>query len=371
MRALSSLFAMCVGLLALVVCRSGFAQTSGASTFALNWVREPGAEGCVSSQAMAQMLEQVVGPVLRQPAEAGFAIEGIIQKVNPPGGWRARLRVTNPDGIILGERELTNLEPRCSALTASVLLVLAVIIDPDAAQRGLPQAVVEQLSQAAETEAATQGENSHETPVTDPALNRPAPLPAAESLASIRRRRAAADSRSRFSLLGAWSIGTGMLPDTAHGPELGARLHKPGLGSLSLTAIYWLPQSSEIDSPRSLGGEVRFRAAQSLLAACRSLLETGALTLDGCLGASAGYRWIRAEVLANRADPARVFAGGFLGTGLRATLGSSWALFANVSASLLLPRDRVTYQDHAGQPHVIFEASTLSGWAALGVEFGP
>lgn len=361
--------ALCSGAVALVF--GGAAAAEGEShTFALNWVRETGAEACVSSQALAHMLEQVVGPVLRQPADAGFAIEGTVRKAPGTDGWLARIRVSDAAGDVLGERDLKNNERRCSTLTQSVLLVLAVIIDPDAAQRGLPEAVVAQLSRDAQSEAATADVvQTPETAAPPPIATIPRqPFP---DVAVVPGRAAAAQPSWQLHLLTGWLVGTGILPETSSGPTLALRIGKPELGSLALAGTYWLPVSQSFDSPRAVDSEIHFHAAHALLSACRPVVQAGRLSLEGCLGFAAGYRWVRAEALAERRDPRRPYSGGVLSAELDVQLTRNWFAFTSVTAALLMPHARFTYEAYQGGERGLFETKALSGWLAAGMGFGP
>ncbi len=361
--------AFCAGAAALLFGEEGSAEQT-AHTFALNWVREAGAEACVSSQALARMLEQVVGPVLRQPSDAGFAIEGTIRKAAVSDGWLARIRVSDGDGDVLGERELKNNERLCSTLTPSVLLVLAVIIDPDAAHRGLPDAVVQQLSREAASENATADARS-----SAPAEEAPEPYDAAEPRPPVGRELAHAPVENTPSwpvhLLAGWLVGTGILPSTSSGPSLALRVEKPQLGSLTLFGTYWLPVSQAFESPRALDSEIRFQAAHASLSACRSALSSGRLSLQGCLGFTAGSRWVRAEALSERRDPSRLFLGGVLAAELDVQLTRNWFVFLSASAALVLPHARFTYAQYGGGERVLFETRALSGWIGGGMGFGP
>ncbi|HMI90997.1 MAG TPA: hypothetical protein VK509_06515, partial [Polyangiales bacterium] len=54
--------------------------TPQAPTFALNWVRGPGAEGCIASGELARRIEQLLGPVFRTQDVADRSIEGLVTR---------------------------------------------------------------------------------------------------------------------------------------------------------------------------------------------------------------------------------------------------------------------------------------------------
>src|SRR5688572_5319463 len=62
---------------------------------ALNFVREPGAESCIASIELAQLIERQLGrPVFVPAAEAVVAIEGSVRK-EPGRGYLARIAVSD------------------------------------------------------------------------------------------------------------------------------------------------------------------------------------------------------------------------------------------------------------------------------------
>ena len=58
-------------------------------------------------------------------------MEGSVQPVSVPSGWRATIRVRDAEGAVLGERELSTEGDDCSKLTEPLALVIALMIDPD------------------------------------------------------------------------------------------------------------------------------------------------------------------------------------------------------------------------------------------------
>jgi hypothetical protein len=64
-------------------------------------------------------------------AQADLAIEGRVEKTAQ--GFRANVTLTNAHGETLGTRELESANSDCRALDGSLALVIALLIDPDAA----------------------------------------------------------------------------------------------------------------------------------------------------------------------------------------------------------------------------------------------
>ena len=96
-----------LALCSLALVQRAAAQASDARQgYALNWVRAPGAEACISSSRLAERVEQLLGPVLRAPDASDRAIEGLVE---PAGnGFAVHLKTAERAGTALGERTFGN-----------------------------------------------------------------------------------------------------------------------------------------------------------------------------------------------------------------------------------------------------------------------
>jgi hypothetical protein len=104
-----------------------------ARTSALGWVRLPGAEGCPTAQDVAQAVEERLGrAVLVAASDAELAIEGRVERVGEPPGFRAVVRIADAGGAVLGERTLEQAGDDCTPLLAPLALAIALTIDPEA-----------------------------------------------------------------------------------------------------------------------------------------------------------------------------------------------------------------------------------------------
>jgi len=103
-------------------------------TSSLSWVRLPGAEGCIGSHALAVAVERrLQREVFVSPSRAAVAVEGRVERSSAPPGFRAVITVSNEAGVELGSREIRSAAPSCAAMDDDLALVIAVMIDPDAA----------------------------------------------------------------------------------------------------------------------------------------------------------------------------------------------------------------------------------------------
>lgn len=106
----------------------------------LNWVRVPGAESCISSAALAQRVETRVGRMLFVAVgEAGLFVDGHVRP-GPEQGWEVTLEVSEPQGKVLGRREMQFPSGDCSVIDDAVALVIAVTLYPNTAllEGGIP-----------------------------------------------------------------------------------------------------------------------------------------------------------------------------------------------------------------------------------------
>ncbi len=115
------------------------ADASSTKTSSLAWLRLPGSEVCVAAQDLARAVETRLGREVFVPtSRADLSIEGRVEPIasgEGKGGHRATILVRGASGETLGERTIDEKDPRCAALTEPLALVIALMIDPDAATR--------------------------------------------------------------------------------------------------------------------------------------------------------------------------------------------------------------------------------------------
>ncbi len=115
---------------------TGSAQAAGPPprTSSLSWVRLAGADACVSTQDLARGVETRLGrAVFVSAAQADLSVEGRIEPAHGKPGWRALLVLRDAKGAQLGTRELARDEGSCDSMREPLVLVVALMIDPDAA----------------------------------------------------------------------------------------------------------------------------------------------------------------------------------------------------------------------------------------------
>jgi hypothetical protein len=128
-RSVAAFAALFVGVLA----REAHAAEPTPRTSSLSWVRLGGADACVSTQDLARGVETRLGrAVFVSAAQADLSVEGRIEPAHGKPGWRALLVLRDSKGTQLGTRALARDDASCDSMREPLVLVVALMIDPDA-----------------------------------------------------------------------------------------------------------------------------------------------------------------------------------------------------------------------------------------------
>jgi hypothetical protein len=125
-------------LCALLLPTAAAAEGSGV---AFNWVRLAGAESCVSASELMNRVEERAGRVLFvRSGDARLSIDGYVRVSDDPQGWAVRLAVSQPDGRVLGSRDLDVLVgDDCRVIDEAVEFLVHMTLDADGAfNMGIP-----------------------------------------------------------------------------------------------------------------------------------------------------------------------------------------------------------------------------------------
>jgi len=353
-----------------------------AKRYRLRWLREGGAESCVSGAALERLLEQVLG-VRGERSSSPVLLQGVAQVAAPP--LRFAMRVTVRDektDDVLGERELTTVEAKCSTLTPALLLVLAMSVDPDAGRDGLPPAVTEELRRGREEDVDVWPAASPASPASSASLTvatngtrwREGPPSGRANAPNAGHADSAHDPvpdgarwGSEPRVFGALTMSAGVFPALASGAELGGRVPLRRGWSLAFSVLGWLPQVVALPASPYLQDEgVQVAAGQLSAALCQPLFGAR-FQLGVCGGVFGGLRWMSALALGSRDNPTRPFYGPILGIDGTFRVAASWFAAGGITAQASVPRDRFTYREHLGQVRTWFEPALFSGRAWLGV----
>jgi hypothetical protein len=235
----------------------------------------PDTDGCITSEALAgAVAERLKRPVFVPDDEADVVIEARVEQRKVPRKWHARILLTTPTGAVLGTREIESPEASCRSLDESLVLVIALLIDPDAAL-GLPPSGPPEAPPAPP-------EPPREVPSTPPAPPNPneKPLP---PRSGARPPRAAPSLPWRFQGEGGVVLALGLLPGLGVGATLRATLIPPRFWAIQVEGTYWPEHKLAVDE---VGGG--FSLAYAGLSLCP--LEVGSRLLhgNGCAGMKVG-----------------------------------------------------------------------------------
>lgn len=297
----------------------------------LHWVRLPGAEDCIAGDALARAVEaRLRRPVFDTRVPAAVLIEGYAQR--GASGHRAQLSVRARDGTLLGSRELESSAGDCRELSETVTVVLAIMIDPEAASR------------------------SKAPPAREPT-----------------RVVSPAEPRHRLSAFA--SGGIGLLPKFAIGLGAAYELKLGAWGGLRAQGVGYFGQRAALESafPDSPSAGAFLRLAYGGLAYCPLWWSPGRTTLLGCVGSELGA--IASEGYGLSPDQEQRTFWGAASAAARLSVVLMGPLTAQLGASLLVPYAPVHFQATRGgqEPLDVFEQPPVASVfeLGLGVQFAP
>jgi hypothetical protein len=346
------------------------AQEFGSHGPALNWVRHAGAESCIASVELAQLVEVRLGRTLFVAApDALIAIEGAVRP-SAQGGFDAEIAVSDGRGTLYGNREL-HAGSDCRELDEALALVIAVTLRP--AEGGgygieLPPEVMRSLDTLFGDEPAdpepqalpiAQADHAGErpsAPVHAGRAERPAPAP-------VER-----DGAVFGVELGPW-MASGLQPERAFGPALGFRVQGEAFGSVRLRGALSLVTSHTVRDG-NMRGETRFQVWRASLAYCTPELGLGPVAGALCGGAGLGATSVDAEGFSEHNRGARRFwVAPALDAELRLGLVGPLSLLLALGAEVRVPRAQFVYAAAAGASDEVFRADWVgvTAWLALSI----
>jgi hypothetical protein len=300
------------------------------ATSSLSWTRLPGAESCIGAGELARKVEERLGrSALVAPSQADRSVEAHVEP-RRGGGWQASLALADRSGTILRERALETREPSCRALDDALVLVIALLVDPEGTPRPPPE---------------------------------PAPrVVIREVVRTVRVR-----EPWSMAAAGGASVEAGVLPDPALAASLALAIDPPGLPALELAGFASLEGEDEAELA---GRGAALRVFGASAAVCPRL--TG--WLEACGAARMAWlRWRGDGFEEVESGSAAVPA---LGAAARGELPLGGPFTAVPEAGVWLPLRRVSVRyelspsvagDPAGGSELLYRAAAASVWAGVGV----
>lgn len=319
------------------------------SKTALSWVRLPGADGCIAATELGRRVERMVGPVLATAAEGEVSIEGHVGRRGD--GFEAHIKVTDAAGSILGERVLRSAAGGCRALDESLVFVIAVAIDPNAALAELPAEFAPGRDVGGELLAELR---AHPQQVRA----RPPSAPLPEVAAPVESPPPANEPPLQLWVAAGLAMGLGWAAAPSPGVSLQAALSVQSW-SLRVRGFGWLEQPKTID----VRGEVALQQWGLDAAACPQLWTARRWAMSLCAQVVIAHLSAQPHGFSGNAS-----AGWLVGPGAGArverALGGTLFFALDVEAQSLWPRRRVVFQE-AGQPRAVFRTRPLAGSSSV------
>lgn len=95
----------------------------------LRWLRNDGSTTCISEHELAAAVTARLGGSPKQVTRSALVIDG---EIAPSAtGWRVVIHTTDAHGAVLGQRELNEAAADCRAIDDKLVLVIALIVDPE------------------------------------------------------------------------------------------------------------------------------------------------------------------------------------------------------------------------------------------------
>jgi len=224
----------------------------------LELVRAPGTESCIEKRALERAVERRLHrTVFEEPAE--LLVEVRLAKAK--NDWKAGIVLHDKHGRELGRRELDTAAKDCSALDASLALVLALLVDAP------PEPPPEPMKTPSGTPPAAEKSPRSPTPIVLP------------------KDTFAPREPWRFVPTIALAGAVDRLPGFAFGPRLGVEFLPPRFLEFRLSVGALLPYD-ETEEGERFGAS--FGLVDALVEICPLGFATTAVRVSGCLGQSIG-----------------------------------------------------------------------------------
>jgi len=313
-------------------------------TASLSWSRLEGAQDCIGTHQLAAKVESMAGrAILVSAAQAELSVEG---RVQPAGGWRALIVISDRQGKVLGERELKEPGASCRKLDDRVALAIVLMIDPDATlgphkpkwdkpKSDKPKVIIK------------------EKPVYVPVVVQPPPVEPEEPW------RVAVEVGPVF--------GIGLLPNVGIGLQAGVSIEPPWFWAVEGSAAAYLPREE------SLGGASGdFQLAYVELGICPLSHRFSAfLSLSVCAGVQLGRLW--ADGTDQNGDWEQHQFVANLGSRVRLSMRIYGPATVGVGFSgvVALLRDSFEIVDQSGNPQELYRLSPVAALpeVSLGLRF--
>ncbi len=282
----------------------------------LRWTRAPGAQSCIDAAALRIAVEARLRRRVFVDADvAPVVIEAHIAPAS--AGWHVAIAVRDGAGAALGARELDDPAPECRSVDDALALIIALIVDPDAATRAAP----------------------------------PTPAPAAAPW--------------QFGLAANGTAAAGLLPGAAFGGALAVTFDAPRIPPGVVRATLWRE-----DEAASAQVGARFDLATASVALCPRVWGRDAIDVATCGGGEAGRVSARGFGFDLSQRTTTLVGHVLIEPRLEVRLGRTLTIDAGLGLRVPIVRPRFTY-DQGGMAVLLYQAPALAvvGHAGMGLHF--
>jgi hypothetical protein len=328
----------------------------------LNWVRLAGAKTCLSGAELARRVEARLGRVLFvSPGEAEVFVDGVVG----PGaqqGWDVTLEVSDPEGHVLGRRDMHFEETDCSAIDEGVALVIALTLYPNTGltEGGVPL--------DAHVGGRLDSLFADEPVDPDPAALPPAVTPPPPDASSGPTPPAPAPTprpRWEVAIDVAPTIGFGQLPEVGMGLTAHVQITPPGVWPIELGAAAFLDQS--VQASGGVKGDASFGLVLGSITVC-PWQPAGLPALSVCGGAEIGRLRVTPTGFAQLEAPSHDLVVNLLAeAALRARMVGPLYARAAFLLSLPLVQRGYAYQTLEGTSQQLYRMPPLAGRVEIGI----
>jgi hypothetical protein len=323
---------------------SARADDPASRTSSLGWIRLQGAESCISTQALAQAVEERLGrKVFVSASEADVSVEGHVARASSPPRWRATLTIRDATGAELGTRDIDSNGESCSSLDEGVVLVVSLLIDPDAASS---------------------------PPAVAPAEPEPAPPPAPPPTVVVERQRVLVpvpaprpDDPWRVEVGAGMAASLGLLPAPSLGAKVVAIVEPPRFWGILVSGAYWFGADAEAE--RGAYADVTLAHAGAGL--CPLRLAAWRVSYRICAAVDVGSMRSNGHGFDTQGAEETLSVHATLPN--RLALRIAGPLVASVGLDLIFPlaRTEIGYRASDGSRRVLFQPSPVAASADLGL----
>jgi hypothetical protein len=314
-------------------------------TTSLGWVRMPGAEGCIATRVLAQAVERRLGrSVFVSAAHADVSVEGRVERTAQPAGWRALITLSSDAGETLGTRELRSDKESCSALDEELALVIAVMIDPEAALSPPP-----------------------------PPPPRPPPAPPPLVREVVVKREVGPAPTPRTPAPKPWHTGfelgptfaLGLLPGIGVGATVRARLEPPWGPVIELGGAVYAPSDADVGDQGAT-----FFLAEGFLGLCPLRSRVVGFQVEGCLSFAAGALRSGGFGFPLSSAKEQLVLNPTLEGRLRRRIVGPLTIGLGIALAAPIVRDRFFFRTPAGEEREVFRMSAvaLTADTTVGIE---